>query len=132
MTHRGILTPKNNYVDEINQFLINRFPRKEVLYHSFDKTKNPSQEGEHEDFINSLTANGLPTHVLVIKLNCPLYLKVYAMGHILYHRFNKNIIDCEITIWYNRAQRVFLPIIPLQPLEIENFPIAFTRTQFPI
>jgi len=140
MVQHGILTPKNDYVDEINQLLINRFPRKEVIYHSFDKTKEPSQQGEHEDLINSLTPNRFPPHILVLKPNCPTILLrnidpskgLCNRTRLICRRFNKNIIDCEITVGYNRGERVFLPRIPLQPSEIDKFSVVFTTTQFPI
>ncbi|XP_035544174.1 uncharacterized protein LOC118347928 [Juglans regia] len=64
MTNRAILTPKNNSVDEINTILIQRFPGTVTQYYSFDETIDTSEQGIMEDFLNTLTPNGLPPHEL--------------------------------------------------------------------
>ena len=38
MVNYAILTPKNQYVNTINEILINKFPGNTIAYHSFDKT----------------------------------------------------------------------------------------------
>ena len=90
----------------INTLLITKFPGKEIVYHSFDKTKDPNQQSEHEDFINTLTPNGFPPHVLILKPNCPVILlrnidpsKGLCNGtRLICRRFEKNVIDCEIAV----------------------------------
>jgi len=42
------------------------------------------------------------------------------------------MIAVEIGMGYHRCERVFLPIIPLEPSEIEKLSVAFRRTQFPL
>ena len=37
MTNRAILTPKNNYVDQINNLLIHQFLGDPIKYYSFDE-----------------------------------------------------------------------------------------------
>ncbi|KAL5580011.1 hypothetical protein UlMin_012453 [Ulmus minor] len=43
MVNRAILTPKNDYVDEINNILINQFPRNPITYYSFDETRDKNE-----------------------------------------------------------------------------------------
>ncbi|KAL5571143.1 hypothetical protein UlMin_020740 [Ulmus minor] len=74
MVNRAILTPKNNYVDEINNILINQFPGNLVTYYSFDETRDKNEQCFQEDFLNTLTPNGIPPHELVLKQNCPIIL----------------------------------------------------------
>ncbi|KAG2725146.1 hypothetical protein I3760_01G053300 [Carya illinoinensis] len=65
MMNRAILTPKNSYVDEINALLIHRFPGKLKRYYSFDGAIDTSEQSIMEDFLNTLTPNGLPPYELV-------------------------------------------------------------------
>ncbi|KAG6657396.1 hypothetical protein CIPAW_04G088100 [Carya illinoinensis] len=62
MMNRAILTPKNSYVDEINALLIHRLPGEIQRYYSFDETIDASEQSVMEDFLNTLTPNGLPPH----------------------------------------------------------------------
>ncbi|XP_042980082.1 uncharacterized protein LOC122310265 [Carya illinoinensis] len=67
MMNRAILTPKNSYVDEINNLLIQRFPGDIINYYSFDETIDASEQAIMEDFLNTLTPNGFPPHQLLLK-----------------------------------------------------------------
>ena len=74
MINRAILTQKNVCVDEINNLLINRFPREITRYCSFDETIDKTEQSIMENFLNSLTPNELPPHELFLKPNCPIIL----------------------------------------------------------
>ncbi|KAL5580301.1 hypothetical protein UlMin_012743 [Ulmus minor] len=69
-----ILTPKNEYVDQINNILIERFPGDTFKYLSFDEVLDNTQQGMQEDFLNTLTPNGIPPHELILKQNCHVML----------------------------------------------------------
>nr|XP_020179791.3 ATP-dependent DNA helicase PIF1-like [Aegilops tauschii subsp. strangulata] len=71
---RAILSTKNEYVDELNEKLIDRFPGEEQIYYSFDSAVDDPHNYYPPEFINSLTPNGLPPHVLRLKINCPVIL----------------------------------------------------------
>ncbi|KAG2715347.1 hypothetical protein I3760_03G071900 [Carya illinoinensis] len=105
MMNRAILTPKNSYVDEINALLIHRFPGELKRYYSFDEAIDTSEQSIMEDFLNTLTPNGLPPHELLLKINCPIML----LGNInpseglcngtrlICQAFDQNVIDAGIT-----------------------------------
>ncbi|KAG6720710.1 hypothetical protein I3842_03G074600 [Carya illinoinensis] len=105
MMNRAILTPKNSYVDEINALLIHRFPDELNRYYSFDEAIDTSEQSIMEDFLNTLTPNGLPPHELLLKINCPIML----LGNInpseglcngtrlICQAFDQNVIDAGIT-----------------------------------
>jgi ATP-dependent DNA helicase PIF1 len=59
MSSRAILSTKNEYVDKLNSMMIERFPSKEKVYHSFDTVVDPRNRFPI-DFFNSITPNGLP------------------------------------------------------------------------
>nr|GME04508.1 ATP-dependent DNA helicase pif1-like [Ipomoea batatas] len=71
---RGILTPKNEYVDEINNTLIARFPGEEKYYVSYDELLDSTSHNEFADFLHSISVPGLPPHKLIQKKNCPVIL----------------------------------------------------------
>nr|GMC82608.1 heterogeneous nuclear ribonucleoprotein R-like isoform X1 [Ipomoea batatas] len=71
---RGILTPKNEYVDEINNTLIARFPGEEKYYVSYDELLDSTSHNEFADFLHSILVPGLPPHKLILKKNCPVIL----------------------------------------------------------
>lgn len=74
MSTRAILSTKNEHVDQLNEKMIDRFPGEEKVYHSFDSVDDDSTNNYTIDFLNSITPNGLPPHVLKVKINCPVIL----------------------------------------------------------
>ncbi|KAK2642816.1 hypothetical protein Ddye_024579 [Dipteronia dyeriana] len=70
MINRAILTPTNECVNEINNLLIHKFPGHAMKYYSFDETLDKTEQGFQEDFLNTLTPNGLHPH----ELGCPIML----------------------------------------------------------
>ncbi|KAM6547865.1 hypothetical protein CsatB_019541 [Cannabis sativa] len=140
MMNRAILTPKNDFVDEINTLLINRFPGEAQRYYSYDETIDVSEQPVMEDFLHKLTPNGLPPHELILKKNCPIMLlrninasEGLCNGTCLICRgFDRNIIDAEIAVGHYIGKRVFIPRIPFLPNVDENAGFPFKRTQFPI
>ncbi|XP_010669963.1 uncharacterized protein LOC104887074 [Beta vulgaris subsp. vulgaris] len=117
ITKLAILTPKKQSVDDINKILIDKFPGNAIIYHSFDKTIDLIAQEHHEDFLNSLTLNGLPPQTLVLKPNCPVILlrnidpsKGLCNGtRLICRRLDKIVIDAEIVVGYHRGKRVFIP-----------------------
>ena len=82
MSARAILSTKNEHVDDLNDKMISRFPDEERLYHSFDSTEDDFQNNYTIDFLNSIKPNGLPPHVLRLKVNCPVILLRNINPHI--------------------------------------------------
>ncbi|KAG5612637.1 hypothetical protein H5410_023918 [Solanum commersonii] len=50
ITSRIILTTKNDFVDEINDMLIDRFPDDATVYTAIDETIEPNDQCQFEDF----------------------------------------------------------------------------------
>lgn len=120
--------------------MIERFPGQEMIYHSFDRAEDDPYNYYPSEFLNSLTPNGLPLHVLKLKLNCPVILLRNidpANGlcngmRLVVRGFQRNAIDAEIILGQHAGKRVFLPRIPLCPSDDEMFPFRFKRKQFPV
>ena len=140
MMRRAILTPRNDFVDEINEKLIKTFPGTTRVYKSFDQTLDSNEQGLYEDFLHTLTPNGLPPHILTLKPNCPIMLlrnidppEGLSNGtRLICRNLDENVIDAEIAVGQHQGKIMFLPRIPLQPSEADKYPIAFQRKQFPV
>jgi hypothetical protein len=138
ITLRAILSTKNGCVDIINLKMIDRFKGEEMVYHSFDSVEDDPHNYYPLEFLNSLTPNGLPPHMLKLKINCPIILlrnidpaKCLCNGtRLVVRAFQKNAIDAEIVLRQHSGMRVFLPRIPLCPSDDEMFPFHLKRKQF--
>ncbi|XP_027076324.1 uncharacterized protein [Coffea arabica] len=140
MINRCILTPKNSCVDDINDVLIDRFPGQAFVFMSTDRTLNEKDQGDYQDFLNSLNPKGLPPHKLVLKENCPVILlrnlnpaEGLCNGtRLICKHLRQHALCAEIAVGQHRGKRVILPRIPLQTSDNEKNGIPFKRTQFPV
>ncbi|KAM3206771.1 hypothetical protein ACQJBY_062123 [Aegilops geniculata] len=140
ITSRAILSTRNDCVDKINLQMIDRFQGEEMVYHSYDSVEDDPHNYYPPKFLNTLTPNGLPPHMLKLKINCPIILLRNidpANGlcngtRLVIRGFQKNAIDAEIVVGQHSGMRVFLPRIPLCPSDDDMFPFSFKRKQFPI
>jgi ATP-dependent DNA helicase PIF1 len=120
--------------------MISRFPGEERLYHSFDSIEDDLQNNYTIDFLNSITPNGLPPHVLKLKANCLVILLRNLDPHnglcngtrLMIRAFQDNAIDAEIVGGQHAGKRVFIPRISMSPSEDTSLPFKLKRKQFPI
>ncbi|XP_022859212.1 ATP-dependent DNA helicase PIF1-like [Olea europaea var. sylvestris] len=140
MVNRVILTPTNECVDYINGLLLEQIPGQSFTYYSFDDAIEKLEQSLQEDFLNTLTPNGIPPHELKLKMNCPVMLlrninssEGLCNGtRLTCRKFERNVILVEITTGEYRGKQVFLPRIPFIPLKTDRTTIPFKRTQFSI
>ncbi|KAG8386163.1 hypothetical protein BUALT_Bualt03G0120500 [Buddleja alternifolia] len=140
MTNRAILASKNDYVDKLNERIIQSFPGVVRTFTSFDEVVDDTQNYYQSEFLNSLTPNGMPPHRLVLKKNCPIMLlrnldpsDGLCNGiRMVCRDFNDNVIHAKITVGHHSGKHVFIPRIPLSPAENEGYPFQFRRKQFPV
>ncbi|XP_075494884.1 uncharacterized protein LOC142532481 [Primulina tabacum] len=132
MTNRAILASKNEYVDKLNDKIIQSFPCETRTFTSLDEAVDDTQNFYPSEFLNSLTPNGMPPHRLVLKKNCTIMLLrnldpsdgLCNGTRMVCRGFQDNVIHAEITVGH--------PRIPLSPAENEGYPFQFRRKQFPI
>ncbi|WVZ90742.1 hypothetical protein U9M48_037015 [Paspalum notatum var. saurae] len=140
ITSRAILSTRNDWVDMINMRMIGRFQGDQMVYHSFDSAVDDPHNYYPPEFLNTLTPNGLPPHILKLKIGCPIILLRNidpANGlcngtRLVVRGFQRNSIDAEIVLGQHAGKRIFLPRIPLCPSDDEMFPFQFKRKQFPV
>jgi ATP-dependent DNA helicase PIF1 len=122
----------------INMRMIDCFQGEQMMYHSFDTAVHDPNNNYPLEFLNTLTPNGLPPHVLKLKVGCPIMLLRNiepANGlcndtRLVVRGFQKNSIDAEIVLGQLAKMQIFLPRIPLFPSKDEMFPFQFKRKQF--
>uniref|UniRef100_A0A8I6YF70 DNA helicase Pif1-like 2B domain-containing protein n=1 Tax=Hordeum vulgare subsp. vulgare TaxID=112509 RepID=A0A8I6YF70_HORVV len=140
MSTGAILSTKNDHVDDLNDKMITRFAGEEKLYHSFESIEDDMQNNYTIDFLNSITPNGLPPHVLSLKVNCPVillrnldpYNGLCNGTRLMIRAFQDNAIDAEIVDGQHAGKRVFIPRIPMSPSEDISLPFKLKIKQFPI
>jgi len=74
ITSRAILSTQNERVDMINMKMINNFQGDKMVYHIFDSAIDDPHNYYPSEFLNTLTPNGLPPHMLKLKIGCPIIL----------------------------------------------------------
>ena len=124
----------------INVKMISRFQGDEVVYHSFDSAVDDPHNYYPSEFLNTLTPNGLPPHVLKLKIGCPIILLRNidpASGlcngtSLVVQGFQRNTIDAEIMVGDHAGKRIFLPRISLCPSNDKMFSFQFKRKQFSV
>ena len=90
----------------INMKMISRFQGDEVVYHSFDSAVDDPHNYYTSEFLNTLTPNGLPPHVLKLKIGSPIILlrnidpagELYNGTRLVVRGFQRNTIDVEIMV----------------------------------
>ncbi|XP_047264695.1 uncharacterized protein LOC124896875 [Capsicum annuum] len=135
MIERAILARRNKYVDQLNEKLIFKFPGESRTFLSFDSAEDDTNNYYQEDYLNTLTPNGLPPHRLVLKKNAPIMLlrNLDASNglcndtRIICRGFDKNVIHAEIMIGENAFKHVFIPRIQLSPPENEAIRCTLKR-----
>jgi ATP-dependent DNA helicase PIF1 len=126
---------EEEYVDEINARIIDRFPGKAMVFYIFDSVDDDERNNYPQDFLNSITPNGLPPHMLRIKINCPLILLcnldlrsgLCNETRLVVRAVDKHILGAEIVNGTHARDGVFIPRIPLSPSEDLSLPFKFKR-----
>jgi ATP-dependent DNA helicase PIF1 len=140
MCEHGILCTRNDYVDEINARMIDIFSGKATVFYSFDSVDDDERNNDPQDFLNSITPNGLPSHELRIKINCPLILLrnldprsgLCNGTHLVVRAVDKHILDGEIVNGTHAGDRVFIRRILLSSSGDRSLPFKFKRKLFPV
>ncbi|XP_026439764.1 uncharacterized protein LOC113338595 [Papaver somniferum] len=142
---RCILTPKNDIVDQINDYVVSMHPGKDHVFLSFDSISPQSYDFENaellynQEYLNSQKLSGLPNHVLRLKLNVPVMLtrnKNTRAGlcngkTLIVTRIMARTIQVKIITGSAAGKSAVVSRIVIQPTET-HLPFILRRVQFPI
>jgi hypothetical protein len=106
--------------------MINKFQGGEVVFHSFDEAVDDPHNYYPQEFLNTLTPNGIAPHILKLKISFPVILirnsdpanGLYNGTRLVVRACQRNSIDAEI-VWGSMPRRGF-PFLryPCAPLMI--------------
>jgi ATP-dependent DNA helicase PIF1 len=138
MCEREGLCTRNDYVDEINARMTDKFLGRATVFYNFDLVDDDAHNNYLQDFLNSITPNGLPPHELRIKINCPLIVLhnldpsngLCNGTRLVVRAVDKHIIDAEIVNETHVVDRVFIPRILISPSEDLSLHFKFKRKPF--
>ncbi|XP_076043669.1 uncharacterized protein LOC143026781 [Oratosquilla oratoria] len=134
---RAIISPTNNDVEIINEFVYNKVIGKEVVYTSVD-VGCESIEGMdvQASVFNSMDSPSIPPHklrlkegaiVMVMRNICPP--KICNGTRVMVTNLRRNVIVGKILTGVYRNTQILLPRVTL---EATDTPVAFKRYQFPV
>jgi hypothetical protein len=120
--------------------MINKFHCGEMVYHSFDKAVDHPHNYYPRQFLNTLTLNGLPPHVLNLKVDCLVILlrnlelanRLCNGTRLVVRGCQRNSIDAKTVLGQHVGKMVFLSQINLCPSNDEMFPFQLKRKYFAI
>lgn len=145
LRERAILTPLNETVDEINDYIVQLAEgatRQYLSSDEIDKTTDNISEQElmyPVEFLNSLNINGFPNHCLNLKEGLPIMLLRNinpALGmcngtRLLITHLGDWIIEAKIITGSNVGSKVLIPRVVLTSND-SKWPFHLRRKQFPI
>jgi len=143
--NRAILTPKNVTVEEINAFCLSLMTGEEVTYLSCDShLANPSMVNRVEDvhtpeFLNTITASGLPNHKIKLKVGVPVMLLrnldqnagLCNGTRLIITRLGRYVLEGKVISGSNIGDKVYIPRLSLTSSDT-RIPFKFNRRQFPL
>ncbi|KAG5251167.1 ATP-dependent DNA helicase [Salix suchowensis] len=142
---RAIITPKNITVTEINNFILGVTHGPQRIYLSSDSIDASSSENDNInllyplEFINQLEFNGVPSHILALKIGAPIMLlrNLSPMiglcngTRLIITQLADRIIEAQIITGSHIGDQVFIPRI-IFPVNDDKCPFTIKRRQFPV
>ena len=142
---RAILAPTNAIVDAINDYVMDLIPGDENTYLSCDSPCNDSgnvggpSDLHTPEFLNTISASGLPAHKLRLKVGVPVMLLrnidqnlgLCNGTRLIITRMGTYVLKAKVISGSNINQKVFIPRLSLAPSD-KKIPFNFQRRQFPL
>ncbi|XP_018480006.1 uncharacterized protein LOC108851076 [Raphanus sativus] len=141
---RAILSPTNDNVEVINNYMLDRLTGEERIYLSSDSidpadTKSKDDSVFSPEFLNSIKISGLPNHSLRLRIGTPVMLlrnldpeeglcngtrlQITQMGN--------HLIEAKFITGNRVGEKVFLHRILITPSDTK-LPFKMRRRQFPL
>ncbi|XP_021839921.1 uncharacterized protein [Spinacia oleracea] len=145
LSERAILAPKNECVDEINNYILSMIPGEERVYTSADRVSPLTNRTSIEEdlypteFLNTLQFPGIPNHEMRLKVDCPIILlrninQVEGLCNgtrLIITRLEAIVIEAQVVTGKNVGRRVSIPRVEMTPSN-HTLPFTMKRRQFPV
>jgi len=139
---RGVFCPKNAQVDEVNEMCATMIPGEETVLSSADSAVHPEQMGVFgPELLNTLSANGMPAHRIIVKPGMPLMLLRNLSKRdglcngtrlIFKEKVGQQLLKCVVASGDGAGREVLIPRIKLRPSDNRGQPCEWQRVQFPV
>jgi ATP-dependent exoDNAse (exonuclease V) alpha subunit len=140
LTAKAILAPKNTDVNDLNGYLMDKFPGNYTDFYSADTVLSEDQALSYPvEYLNSMNPGSLPPHHLRLKIGSPIMM-LRNLDHrsgvcngtrLICKSFSNHLIEAEIATGPNVGETYLIPRIELFSNEKQTI-IAFKRRQFPV
>ena len=138
----AILTPRNDDVDMINEWIIEKFPGAAATYRSADTVAEDDLRNAYPtEFLNSITLSGMPPLSMTLKVGAPvMLLRNLRAGPgnglrngtwLIVLKVGVKVFEAEIATGVNKGKCVVIPRITFSPLDTD-LPFTLRRQQFPV
>ncbi|KAL6566649.1 hypothetical protein OROMI_015053 [Orobanche minor] len=143
---RAILAPTLEDVRMVNEYMIGMNQSELKTYYSSDSTCG-SDDCDSEllrdihtpEFLNSISASGVPSHILNLKVGVPVMLMCnidHSSGlcngtRLIITRLGEHIIEARVLNGISAGKEFLIPRLSLTPSDI-RLPFTFQRRQFPL
>ncbi|MBW0548783.1 hypothetical protein O181_088498 [Austropuccinia psidii MF-1] len=137
---RGIVTPLNMSVHDINTNLLQKIKQPKFISRSIDSVIEHSQNNVPEEVLNAIQVPGFPLHVLELKVKIPVILlrnlnisKGLCNGtRLMIEDIKPHVLKCLILTGPRKRKSVLIPKIKFHHEETDEHAISFSRYQFPV
>jgi hypothetical protein len=137
-----ILCPTNDEALVLNMMVLDRLEGASKVYTSIDRIRCDNGEDPSEfpeEFLYSLTPNGMPPHLLTLKAGAVvILLRNLNVGgglcngtRLIIRRMHDHLLECELMSGPSSGNTVFIPRVDLVPSDA-FLPFSFSRRQFPV
>lgn len=137
---RAIICPTNEQVKEVNTVVLKMLNGTNLTYESTDSIADENLSHEYPvEFLNSISLNGLPDHILEIKKNSIIMLLINldkGNGHVNGVRYQvlnagKYVIEAIAITGKAAGKKLFIPRITSFSRDTQ-LPFIMKRKQFPV
>ena len=119
VSQKIILCPKNDTADLINDYVIHQLPGDGITLLSADSVEGSAAINFPNEFLNSITPNGMPPHRLFLKMFATVILlrnldpdEGLCNGtRLIIRAFSNRVFNAEIATGIHKHKRVFIPRI---------------------
>lgn len=137
---RSLITPLNQTVDDMNSVMMAKIPGDAFISISIDEADDDFEDPMSVDVFNAFETKGFPVHRLSIKIGQPvIVLRNLSVGQglcngtrLLVLNISSRILRCSLLTGPRKGEVIAIPRIKLLHRGDKDFPIPFSRIQFPV